>query len=168
MRYLIDGYNLMHAMGLVRKGGGETAWLSARRKLLDWLADQLSNRQDSFQVVFDAQHSRGALETNQHRGVKTLLARGQTADDVIEELVAEEHLPNQLTVVSNDHRLRDAAYRSQCFWITCEAFSDILLKPQITAKRIAVEAKPITQDQIADAELLRIFNEVKKPTNRTD
>ena len=159
MRYLIDGYNLMHALGLVRKNGGETGWLASRRKLLDWLADQLTRRNlDSFQVVFDAQRSVGALESNLHRGVKVLIARGQSADDVIEELLAEEIQPKTLTVVSNDQRLRDAAWRVDCGWVTCGAFTELVLGSSMIKKlKASPDSKPVTEDSSADLDLLKIF-----------
>ena len=163
MRYLIDGYNLMHAIGLVRKNGGETGWLAARRKLLDWLADQLAHRPtDSFIIVFDAQRSLGTLESNLHRGVKVLIARGSTADDVIEQMLAEEIFPRQLTVVSNDHRLRDSAWRGDCGWTTCGDFTETVLKTTSPAKPSPkAETKPDVADASGDAELLRIFSQPK-------
>ncbi|WP_020468625.1 NYN domain-containing protein [Zavarzinella formosa] len=167
MRYLIDGYNLMHAIGLVRKNGGETGWLTSRRKLLDWLADQLAHRpSDSFLVVFDAQRSVGTLESNLHNGVKVLIARGQTADDVIEELLAEEINPKQLTVVSNDHRLRDSAWRNDCGWTTCGNFTETVLTVSPVLKPISTtDTKPDIIDPAEDAELLKIFSQPKPRSN---
>lgn len=164
MRYLIDGYNLMHALGLVRKNGGEQAWLASRRKLLDWLAEQLTRRSsDQFQVVFDAQRSTGTLESNLHRGVKILIARGQSADDVIEEMLAVEIQPKTLTVVSNDHRLRDAAWHHDCGWITCGAFTELALGSSFTKKaRPNPEGKPLSgSDADGDDDLLKIFSQPK-------
>ena len=162
MRYLIDGYNLMHALGLVRKAGGESAWAAARRQMLDWLADLLPARPaDSFLVVFDAQRSTGALESSRHRGVNVLLARGGTADEVIEDLAATETHPKQLTVVSNDHRLRDAALRHECGWTTCGAFTETVLRPVKASIPAADDAKPDGADAAADAELLKVFSQPK-------
>src|SRR5262245_49061467 len=56
MRYLIDGYNLLYALGLARKNGGRAAWDRARRVLLDWLADQLGPAAPDVTVIFDAQN----------------------------------------------------------------------------------------------------------------
>ena len=49
MVFLIDGYNLLHAAGLAGP-----SLRSARRRLLDWLADAVRGREDTLQVVFDA------------------------------------------------------------------------------------------------------------------
>src|SRR5436190_10237340 len=111
MRHLIDGYNLLHAIGLARKGGGRAGWDAARRQLLDWLADQLGPAAAGVTVVFDAQRSTGGLVAETHRGLRVLRDRGRAADDVIEDLLRAEPSPESLTVVSNDARIRDAATR---------------------------------------------------------
>jgi len=160
VRYLIDGYNLMHALGLVRKAGGEAAWAASRLQLLDWLADRLPARPgDAFQIVFDAQRSVGSVAESRRRGVTILVAHGGTADDVIEDLTAAEIHPKQLTVVSNDHRLRDAAFRSGCGWITCGAFTDTVMKPPAATAPAEGDAKPGSADAAADAELLKVFSQ---------
>lgn len=164
MRYLIDGYNLMHSLGLVRRSGGDRAWFAARQKMLDWLAEQLSPRTaDTFQVVFDAQKSVGALENNQYRGVKILIARGQSADDVIEQMLPSEQQPKTLTVVSNDQRLRDAAWKNECHWIKCEAFTEAMLST--ATKRNPTPNPPEKSefyDATADSDLLKIFAQPKE------
>src|SRR5215213_767456 len=111
MRYLIDGYNLLYALGLARKNGGRAAWDRARRVLLDWLADRAGPAVASVTVIFDAQNSLGGVVEESHRGLRVLRDRGRTADDMIEDLLREEKSPETLTVVSNDGRVRDAARR---------------------------------------------------------
>src|SRR5687768_5957348 len=113
MRYLIDGYNLLHALGLARKNGGRAAWDRARRVLLDWLADRHGATAADVTVIFDAQNSLGGVVEEAHRGLRVLRDRGRTADDLIEDLLNEEKSPETLTVVSNDGRVREAAKRDR-------------------------------------------------------
>ena len=94
MRYLIDGYNLLHALGLARKTGGRAAWDRARRDLLDWLADRHGVPAGDVTVVFDAQNSLGGVVEESHRGLRVLRHRGRTADDVIEDLLGDERSPD--------------------------------------------------------------------------
>ena len=61
MRYLIDGYNLLYALGLARKYGGRGAWDRSRRLLLDWLADRHGPTAGEVTVIFDAQNSFGGV-----------------------------------------------------------------------------------------------------------
>ena len=127
MRFLIDGYNLLHALGLARKAGGRAAWDRARDQLLDWLADQHRSSSPQVSVVFDAQKARGTLYEEGHRGLRVLIARGQTADAVIEALVAREPNPAKLTVVSNDREVQHHAERHGCVVKSCQAYVDELL-----------------------------------------
>src|SRR5687767_8384598 len=101
---LVDGYNLLHAAGLA--GSNLRA---ARRRLLDWLAD--TARGEPLLVVFDAQDAPAASAETNHRGVRVRFAFRQTADDLIEALLAADPRPGELTVVSNDTRLHEAARR---------------------------------------------------------
>jgi predicted RNA-binding protein with PIN domain len=130
MRYLIDGYNLLHALGLARKNGGRAGWDRGRRLLLDWLADRAGPDAGSVTVVLDAQNARaGAVAEEAHRGLRVLRKPGRAADDLIEDLVRDETAPETLTVVSNDARVRGAAARRGCPVRRCEEYVDALLEP---------------------------------------
>jgi uncharacterized protein len=130
MRYLIDGYNLLYALGLARKNGGRAAWDRARRVLLDWLADRHGATANNVTVIFDAQNSLGGVVEESHRGLRVLRDRGRTADDLIEDLLREEKSPGALTVVSNDGRVREAAKRCGASVRKCNEYLDELLGPK--------------------------------------
>src|SRR4051794_14427456 len=127
MRYLIDGYNLLPPRGLPRKGGGRAAWDRARRDLLDWLADRHGSAAADVTVIFDAQNSLGGVVEEAHRGLRVLRDRGRTADDMIEDLLRDERSPRDLTVVSNDARVREAATRRGAGVLKCGEYVDRLL-----------------------------------------
>ena len=93
MTYLIDGYNLMHAIGLARRGLPAGALHIARKRFLDWLADAAKGRDVAVVVVFDATGARSASPEADHRGVRVRFTFGRTADDDIEELLAAESHP---------------------------------------------------------------------------
>jgi predicted RNA-binding protein with PIN domain len=130
MRYLIDGYNLLYALGLARKNGGRAAWGRARRIMLDWLADRHGATAGDVIVIFDAQNSLGGVVEESHRGLRVLRDRGRTADDMIEDLLREEKSPETLTVVSNDGRVREAATRRGAHVRKCNEYLDELLGPK--------------------------------------
>lgn len=127
MRYVIDGYNLMYALGLVRRNGGRAGWERARRIMLDWLADRLGSSAGNTTVIFDAQNTVGGMVEESHRGLKVIRDRGRTADDLIEDMLNEERSPETLTVVSNDARVREAAVRRGCGVQRCSEHVDALL-----------------------------------------
>jgi predicted RNA-binding protein with PIN domain len=124
MRILIDGYNLMFAMGLLGKRLGPDRFRKVRHRFLNDLADALGPL-DSVQttVVFDASAPPPELrrETS-HKGVTVVFAEGESADDRIERLIAAHSAPKTLTVVSSDNRIRRAASRRKAKALTTEDF----------------------------------------------
>lgn len=122
MDYLIDGYNLLHHVGLLLNRAVAPGQLEkARLALLTLLAGRLArNPTDSITVVFDAsQAPRGVDNTLEHEGVRVHFAHSEQADDLIETLIRQAATPQHLTVVSNDRRLRDAARRRRCVVMEC-------------------------------------------------
>ncbi len=129
MTFLIDGYNLMHAVGLLRPGLPTGRLERARIRFLDWLADAGKGRADTLRVVFDAQGAPAASKESDHRGVRVRFSFRRTADDEIEELLAAEPIPARVAVVSNDGRVREAGRRRGASVHTCEEFVDWTLDP---------------------------------------
>lgn len=114
MALLIDGYNLLHASGILGRGVGAGSLERSRAALLDFLADSLDPRElAGATIVFDARGAPPGLpRVTQHRGLTVRFApKGSDADQEIEQLVAQSSAPRRLTVVSSDHRLHRAARR---------------------------------------------------------
>jgi predicted RNA-binding protein with PIN domain len=157
MPYLIDGYNLAHAMNLLPARSAQRALKRARVRLLDHLAQTAP--EESIRVVFDAQAApRGAPTRLDHQGIVVLFSNGATADDLIEDLIAAEPDPRRLHVVSDDHRIRRAAGRRGCGVVGCLDFLEKLLVP---AKHPEAPSPPPPEDEkpatlsAEDDELLR-------------
>lgn len=136
--FLIDGYNLMYAVGYANKAMSAGELARGRARLLDWIADLRGDRPDTVRVVFDAAGGKKSGEAT-HRGLFVRFSHKQSADDVIEALIAGEKKPQQLAVVSNDNRLRDAAKRRRCAVYSSDAFVDWLMKPALV---LAAPAPP--------------------------
>lgn len=114
MPLLIDGYNLLSAVGIIGRGVGPGSLERARLALLNFLAESLDPRDVSrTTVVFDAADPRPGLpRTVSHRGLTVRFAsQYEDADALIEELIRADSAPRRLTVVSSDHRLQRAARR---------------------------------------------------------
>jgi uncharacterized protein len=138
VEYLIDGYNLLHAMGWAPKPGGMSLERS-RLRLVEWLSTLLGAQSADVVVCFDAIHGRGPTIEAVHRGIRMRYALGETADDLIEKIIADHHRPAHLAVVSNDHRIQQAARRRGATVLTCGEYVD-----RITEKRITTaEPEPV-------------------------
>ena len=75
MLFLIDGYNLLHAIGLVAKQTGPDGLEWARRRLLSFLRDAFPDDATSVTVVFDAANSpRGVVAEHEHEGIHVMFA----------------------------------------------------------------------------------------------
>lgn len=144
------------------------AFDSARRRLLDWIAEHLKNRAE-VRIVFDAQHAPEPTLETVYRGLRVQFAFAQTADDAIEARIATEANPKSLTVVSNDGRVREAARRGDCWYLNCAEFIDWLLShrpppghPAAAANRRDLwhEDKPDPTPRDID-ELLPVFHQPK-------
>ena len=118
MQYLIDGYNLLHAMGRLQ---ARTGLEKARQRLLSLLHGAFGNESASVTVVFDAADPpAGATEVQDYRGIQVRFAVYQDqTDDLIELIIQRDSAPRQLTVVSDDHRLQKAGRRRHCPVMGC-------------------------------------------------
>ncbi len=132
MTILIDGYNLLHAVGWANRRLGPGKLEAARRRLLDWLADSVAVKSGAarVRVVFDAQNGPAPSVGQSHRGVLVQFAYRRTADDEIEELLDAEPTPAAVVVVSNDTRLQDAAKRSGARGWSSQEFLDWLIQSE--------------------------------------
>ena len=124
---LIDGYNLLHAVGPTKnRRAGDTE--RNRHHLLHSLIQRLNPALHSdTTVVFD-----GIEDENrpQSRSCGAITVRfsgtGSDADSEIERLLASHSSPKQVLVVSSDHRLHKAAGRRRATAIDSDAFWDLI------------------------------------------
>jgi hypothetical protein len=160
MRYLIDGYNLLHATGHLAGKVGAAGLERARHTLLNYLVDRLGPEARSVTVVFDARRAPpGTAAEEEYHGVRVLYALHQEADDLIEALIRAHPSPRKLTVVSEDRRLRDAAARRRCQIQAGVDFYDAIACPRRPEPPVPSD-KPedLSDDEVA--EFLRAFGEL--------
>jgi uncharacterized protein len=127
MRWLIDGYNIMHAGGRLGPKVGREAFRRARRRFLDDLAQALgSERAGQTTVVFDASVPPGDFPlVTTYRGIHLVFAlEDEDADTRIELMIGQDSNPRTLTVISSDRRIRQAASRRRARPMTAEQFWD--------------------------------------------
>lgn len=130
MLYLIDGYNMLHAMGVLRGRAGPHGLEKARRGLLGLLHGSYGDESPQVTVVFDAAQAPPGVEPEQdYHGIHVHFAvHGREADDLIEDLIHRASAPRQLVVVSDDHRLQRAARQRRCAVRGCLDFLEGLYR----------------------------------------
>lgn len=141
MTLLIDGYNLLHASGILGRGRGRGVLESARHALLNFLANSLPAAEVArTTVVFDAHEAPwGSLRRSQQCGISVIFGSSELdADSVIEQLILEDSAPKRLTVVSSDHRLHRAAKRRKATPVD----SDVWFREVVRARNARQQPNP--------------------------
>jgi predicted RNA-binding protein with PIN domain len=138
MPFLIDGYNLLNAAGILGRGRGPGTLQRARQALLNTLVESLPPDQVTrTTVVFDSSDSPwGVAKETTHRGITVKFSsKDEDADTVIERLIAAESAPKRLTVVSSDHRLQRAAKRRRAIAVDSDVWFAELLRERAARQK---------------------------------
>jgi predicted RNA-binding protein with PIN domain len=170
MSLLIDGYNLLHAVGvrperLSAPGGLERA----RQGLLNLLAASLAPQElPRTTVVFDAASAPPGLpQTEEVRGLVVRYATGyESADALLEELIRSDSAPKRLVVVSSDRRVQQAARRRKAKAINSEAWYEELLAER-RRRTPPPDDRPPPERSVSEAEIdywLRQFGDAEAST----
>lgn len=141
MALVIDGYNLLHASGILGRGVGPGGLERSRTALLNFLVESLDESQlSSVTVVFDAREGpRNLPRVTRHGPLTVRFAEpDRDADDVIEALIKADSAPRRLTVVSSDHRLHRAARRRKAVAIDSDQWYAQVLRERMQRARTKV------------------------------
>jgi uncharacterized protein len=155
---IIDGYNLLHASGVIGRGVGPGGLARSRQALLAVLSASLeSDQRACTTVVFDSGAAGRGLPHDQqwHDMAIRFAAQHASADAMIEELIQANTAPRRLVVVSSDHRLQRAARRRRAQAIDSDRwFAELLAtrRRRQSAAMPAEVAKPFEQLTPAEVE----------------
>lgn len=126
---IIDGYNLMHAVGYARERYGQGGLERSRNRLLRFLINRLDLKERRrTTIVFDARTVpfEGVREQTIEQMTVLFNQAGSDADTLIEELILEHSAPKQLEVISGDRRLQKAIKRRKGIAVESEDFARLL------------------------------------------
>ncbi len=128
MDLIIDAYNLIFQCGLEGPQRNPASITKSRNRLLQLLSSLLPAEQLAHTtVVFDAKRlpkQESQIESHK-RGIRVLFAVGyESADEMIEELIAAHSHPKDLLIVSSDHRIQNAATRRKAKAIDSDVWLD--------------------------------------------
>lgn len=153
MALLIDGYNLLHASGVLAPEGRGTSLERARTALLEFLERVVEPAEQArTTVVFDARYAPPGLPRQLWHGEICIrfAARQREADDLLEELIRQDSAPRQLTVVSSDHRVQRAARRRRALALDSEDWVARQLRRRRHSARppSAKPTDPLSDDEV--------------------
>lgn len=154
MTIVIDGYNLLHASGILGRGVGPGGLERSRAALLNFLAESLEPKEISATVVvFDARDAPPGLpRTVKHRGLTVRFAEpGGDADTLIEAIIRGDSSPRRLVVVSSDHRLHRAARRRRATPIDSDVWFAQLQVRDGSAGAALASQKPAPTPELTDS-----------------
>ncbi|HBN75078.1 MAG TPA: hypothetical protein DD473_04525 [Planctomycetaceae bacterium] len=128
---IIDGYNLLHASGMMPGRIDGEMLARARARLLRFLEGRITtSERERTTIVFDV--NRTMAEVNEREtahGMTVLNAISYPdADTLIEKLIREHSAPKQVVVVSSDHRLHKAARARKAKPVDSEDFYEELTR----------------------------------------
>jgi predicted RNA-binding protein with PIN domain len=159
MSLIIDGYNLLHASGIIGGGKGPGSLERSRGALLNFLVESLSDRElPTAIIVFDAaQAPPGLPRITSHRGLAVQFASPHhaDADELIEELIRADASPRRLVVVSSDHRLHRAANRRKATAIDSDKWFAERLRARLGQHRGATAEAPKPAGPLSSYEVAR-------------
>ncbi len=105
--WLVDGYNVLHAVLLGERGRGGSWWSEALRNGLLARAGQLADPGAEVWVVFDGARPDAGSEAAAGARVRQVFA--PSADDWLVARVRQAPRPEELAVVTADRKLADRA-----------------------------------------------------------
>lgn len=138
MRTLIDGYNLMHAAGLIRGKLVGKQLEGARERLVKRVAFHMTKDERAHTIViFDAKVAPAMASREAFiEGIRVLYPEpGHEADELIEELIRQDMTPRKLRIVSSDRRLHRAARERLAVAVASDRFLDELDERRVRRER---------------------------------
>ena len=144
MPLIIDCYNLLHATKPAGLAGLDESGLCRLLGSSVW-------REKRIVVVCDGTADPLGLNESTEPDVELVYAgRGQTADDLIINMIARDSAPKRLTVVSSDRQIRKAARLRRAKSVTSEQFLRELPKSirSQSSRQDKTQDKPLSEHQV--------------------
>lgn len=151
--YIIDGYNLMHAIPSLKKLLARDA-VQAREELIAHVARLTHRRKFRGTIVFDGAKPQADFGVAR-APIHVVYAAPQSADDKIKSLI--EHAPNRawLVVISSDHEILNFARVCSCQTHTSKYFANLLFDTGTSGEE--KDHSTLSKSQVD--EWLRLFGE---------
>jgi predicted RNA-binding protein with PIN domain len=153
--YIIDGYNLIHAIPSLKKLLARDA-VQAREQLIEHVSRLTHRRKFRGTIVFDGARPQNDFGSS-NAPIHVVYAAPLSADEKIKSLI--EHAPNRawLVVISSDHEILNFARVCACTTHTSTYFARMLFETETGGEE--KEQSSLSKSQLD--EWLRLFGEGK-------
>lgn len=130
---LIDGYNLLRAVQNLLEESSEINDI----QLCRLIGEYLYRTKKKGRIVFDGTGPKDKTGFNNLFNLEVVFSgSSHEADDVIEKLIRQDSAPKNLTVVSNDNRIKAAAGKRKAIAADCiEFWTDVIRSLERKRKR---------------------------------
>jgi predicted RNA-binding protein with PIN domain len=154
--YIIDGYNLIHAIPSLKKLLQADAFQA--REQLAFLVSRLTfKRKFRCTIVFDGMKPSDIQLQSSHSPIHIVFSSPVTADDKIKSMITQSKNRTSLVIISSDHEILDYAKVCSCTTHTSKYFSNLLLEEENGGTE--KEQSSLSKNQVD--EWLKIFGERK-------
>ncbi len=153
--YIIDGYNLIHAIPSLKKLVSANQLIQAREQLLFLLEKFTLKNKIQCTVIFD-----GTKPSNEKTSstVHITYSFPSNADNFIKKLIEKSSSRSWLMIVSSDREILNFASVCSCSTFTSKEFAKKLTSPNINQKREEkTDTENLSRKEVE--EWLRIFGE---------
>lgn len=142
-RLIIDGYSLLYRTGSLPDRSAGPRFAVARDTLIRRLERIAGRLAVKITIVFDGRGERAAPGDLPSGPIEVLFSAGsQTADTVIERMVAGDASPARLTVVTSDRRERETVEAAGARTISCGDFLALCAEAEREIPRVARRSLP--------------------------
>lgn len=152
--FILDGYNLIHAMPALKKTLAHDAQ-SAREMLIHSVARLTHRKKFRCTIVFDGSPPSNAVKQSPNAPIHVVYSSPQNADAKIKQMIEQSKHRSLLVIVSSDREILNFAKVCSCQTHTSKHFANLL--SQTNDVSTEKSDTPLSQSQID--EWLKIFGE---------
>jgi predicted RNA-binding protein with PIN domain len=150
--YIIDGYNLLHAVPSLKKALLRDP-TGAREQLILLVSRQTFKRKFRSTIVFDGVKPAGEQASHTHSPVHVVFSSPLSADIYIRQMIEKSKRRTEMVIISSDHEILNHARACSCATHTSKYFSGLLFQEEDRGEE--KEQTPLSKAEVA--EWLKIF-----------
>jgi predicted RNA-binding protein with PIN domain len=152
--YIIDGYNVIHAIPALKKTLAHNA--ESSRELLIHSVSQLTHKKKfRCTIVFDGTAPENSLRQSAHAPVHVIFSFPFSADAKIKTMIEQSKQRPKLVIISSDREILNFAKACSCQTYTSKYFANLLSE----GDEIITEKSDIPLSSTQVDEWLKIFGE---------